>query len=282
MGDTQLDDLAKLVGASFIQRRDAIALQMPEGKDRDGKKLKAGRYKPWRERVSSAEWKAGNKGELYHWKLDHIKQHLQGEISLGHYQLDMDSKCRVVAYDCDFENEYEWKGKTLAPREIFGTDHPAAVAMNQSIRCVADTLAYRLKKTHPRLRVCTSFSGSKGIHVYGLFPEPVPAAIARHISVGTIAGSGAFEKGKASDRGKPCGGSDTWWRPFRGDLSIGIEVFPKQGEVSAGGFGNLLGLPLGYNLKTRQPKYFYDPTSDPSTLDPIDPTTAITQGLQVK
>lgn len=272
-------DLASLVGRSFIQRRDAIAQQLGEG---DSPNLPCGAYRPVRTRVSRQEYQAGIKGDLVGWTKSHIEDHISGQMTYGHYVLDLESNCRLLAFDCDFEKIYPFKGKDLKVREIFGTEHPAAIAMNESIRCVADALAFKLKASFPQLRVCCSFSGSKGIHVYGLFSEEVPGRVAKAMALDVISSMVSFERGKAGDRDTDKeSNSDIFWRPYRDDLPIQIEVFPKQEEVSAGGFGNLLGLPLGYNKKTRRAKFFYDPHSDPRTITPMHSETAIIQGLQL-
>lgn len=268
---TESLDLASLVGRSFIQRLDAVAIARRQGG-----------YKPHRTPVTSAQWRDGDKGDLIPWTKALLQEHLDGRESLGHYVLDLDSKCRILAFDVDLDEDFIFEGRPYKVKETFGTEHPAAVAMNIAVRSVADVLAWTLKRRYPQLRVCCSFSGSKGIHVYGLFSEPISGMTAKGMALDVLKSKPLlFERGKSAKRAEPVGGSDIFWRPTREDSSITIEVFPKQEEVSEGGFGNLLLLPLGINKKTNKMKFFYDPHTEADTLTPIDPEWAITEGFEI-
>ena len=261
MGDTS--ELARLLGARFIQRRDVKTRQWGHG---EHAKIPVGGYSPVRARPVG-QWSETNKGEHIPWKRSDIIDHLEGHKTYGHYLVDPEGMTRVVAFDVDFDKEFPFEGQILKPREVFGTDHPGAIAMNEAVRCLADALAYRLKWKYPRLTVCTSFSGSKGIHVYGLFAEPTFASTARGTGISVIASMVSLEPSRLG------------YKPIRESLPLEVEVFPKQEKVGRGGYGNLMRLPLGIHKKTEGPSYFYDPTSDPTTIEPMDPTLAITEGL---
>jgi hypothetical protein len=60
-----------------------------------------------------------------------------------------------------------------------------------------------------------------------------------------------------------------------------IEVFPKQTQINSDGFGNLMRLPLGRNLKSEDPTFFVDMDSNAplSELRPADPVKVLTDVL---
>jgi hypothetical protein len=233
--------IVDLLARRYIQRRDLKA-----------KQLATGAYNPVRSPFTRRD----------------LRLHLDGRVTLGHYVVDQAGHCRVLAFDLDFGKDFDWRGQSLNPREVFGTDHPARRVLTTQIRQIADGLAYRLKGTYPQLTVTTSFSGSKGIHVLGSFPEPTTANAAREMALEVLNYFGCFEltKGKSFYR-------HTYLSP-----AVELEVFPKQETVGVGGFGNLLRLPLGIHQRTGRRSFFYDPTSAVDTFVPITPQRALEHG----
>lgn len=236
---------ANLLYQRFVQRRDVKAVQEPSGA-----------YHPVRSRFT----------------LRDFQYHLDGATTYGHYLVDQEGKCRVTAFDIDFDEEYSWRGQILNPRKIFGTDHPAHPDMVATIRSIADGLAFRLERMYPDLTVMTAFSGSKGIHVYGAFQSPTTATAARGIAVDVLDSYGCFELAR---------GKNFYTHSLR-DVPITIEIFPKQEKVNKGGFGNLLKLPLGVNQKSSRRAFFYNPRDPLSHLNPYNSFDALQYGTLIK
>lgn len=235
--------LAKLVAKRFVQRRDLKAKQSADGA-----------YRPIRHRFTGRD----------------VGIHLAGKATYGHYVVDLEGFCRVLAFDIDFDKAFTWRDQELNPREIFGTDHPARTALNREIRQLADGLAFRLKRHYPHLIVSTAFSGSKGIHVYGSFPSVTSAAVAREIAIDILNSYGCF----VLHQGK------NFYKHEYLAQAITLEIYPKQESVGDG-FGNLLRLPLGVNQKTQRRGFFYDPRSEIDELRPADSLNALEFGLVI-
>ena len=232
-----------LLASRFIQRRDLKAKQLPSGA-----------YNPVRNRFTQRD----------------LRLHLSGNVTLGHYVVDRDDKCRVLAFDLDFDKAFEWHGQSLNPRDVFAQDHPAKPDLNKEIRQLADGLAVRLKRMYPGLIVMTSFSGSKGIHVYGSFPIPTRASAAREMAMSVLDFFGCFSL--VPDKGK------NFYKHNEIAQAITIEIYPKQESVGSG-VGNLLRLPLGVHQRTGRRGFFYDPFSDITELAPVDPVAALRDGV---
>ena len=236
--------LAKLLARRFIQRRDTKAVQEATGA-----------YHPVKSRFTVRD----------------LGLHLDGHVTYGHYVLDQAARCRVLAFDIDFEEIFHWGERELKPREVFGTDHPARREMNQRARSLADGLAWCLKRMYPNLIVLTAFSGSKGLHVYGCYPRPTTAQAAREHALDVLGHFGCFELAKGKN----------FYRHSLREEPLTIEVFPKQTSTNAKGFGNLLKLPLGINRKTGRRAFFYSPNSHIEVLQPCDPLPALLYGTVV-
>lgn len=237
--------IKKLIGSLFVQRRDVKAYQK-----------KTGAYKP----IKTP------------WTLKDIQNHLDGRVTLGHYLVDHEGKTKVVAFDIDFEKTYTLRdGSEINPREVFSDPNdPARGELVRAVRCLADGIAWRLKRLHPSIAVFTAFSGSKGIHVYGCFGGSTTAEAAQGLGVSLL---------------KSFAGGD-FFIPLKGDNffqselhpNLTIEVFPKQGKIGKDGFGNLLRLPLGINQKTGKEGFFYDPMAPLNELNPLDPLDVLLHG----
>lgn len=235
--------LVGLLASRYIQRRDVKAKQFPSGA-----------YNPIKSRFTKRD----------------LRLHLEHRVTFGHYLIDQDGLCRTLCFDIDFDDEFIWGSKSLNPREIFGTDHPARGALVMRIRSMADGLAFALKRRHPELHVVCSYSGSKGIHVLGSFGEGVPAASVREIGHDLLDWFGCFQLHL---------GKNFYKHSMGAGEGLTLEVYPKQDTVGQDGYGNLLRLPLGIHQKSGRKSFFYDPRSDNSLLREIDPVMALTFGL---
>ena len=233
----------KLMAKRFIQRRDVKAVQ-----------AKTGAYKPIKTK----------------WTLADVRRHLDGSVTYGHYLLDQNDKTRVCAFDLDFADEVEFKGRTFSTKNAFiHHHHPAKEELNSQIRALSDGLAMRLKRMYPQLTVLCSFSGSKGVHVIGCLPKPTTGKAARKLVVSVLKSYGCFTEFKGKN----------FWQHSRGEHpNIKIETFPKQISVGNGGFGNLLRLPMGVNQKTGSAGFFYDLRAPQHLLIPDDSAMALDFG----
>lgn len=260
-------ELVGLIAKRFIQRRDVKAVQFASGAYVPDKELKHPEpHMPPGFIVSSLE------------------AHLSGKASYGHYMLDSNNRCRLFAFDIDLEKTGAWVDlppfNTLSdnitneefdklstpyqcnPREIWRDRRQVAARnwykyqMGMLARKFATVIQNEL-----HLPCATAYSGHKGVHVYA-FTGDVPAEEARE---------GAMLVLDIMDEWKVLRGKNFFKHklddPFLGYPSFSVEVFPKQETLSGkGGYGNLMRLPLGRNLKSPEdPTFFLDlktPVSD--------------------
>ncbi len=141
----------------------------------------------------------------------------QGHFRVGAYQLDLQSKCRWFCIDFDA-----------------GTGHAC---------CLEDPLAAAMKT----IENLTSYGleahleqsgGGSGWHVWVFFSEPVAASVARNLGMRSVPKDARLTK-EHSIYGK-------FAVPEKG---AGIEVFPKQTQIDADGFGNQVWLPFWSEAK---------------------------------
>lgn len=277
--NAQLKPYADLFAQRFIARPDVKAVQWSDGG-----------YRPEHTPIT----------------YDDLYGHLEGRRTLGHYLINpgtaeeiaagRGSMCKFFAFDCDLEKTGTWvqlpEPMTLAdlhddqsliahtrryecnPREDWhNRHHPGRAWFKFQMRAIADLLAGAIRQRLGVPVVC-SYSGNKGIHVYGL-TGLMPAAQAREAAALILASLGRFE---------PVGG-DVFYRDTLDDWYAGfgnfmIEVFPKQSTVEPGKLGNLMRLPLGRNLKNPgDPTFFIDQRRPVTDLAPHpDPLTLLTTG----
>lgn len=242
--------LAKFLAKNFIARSDVKAVQRNNGA-----------YNP----VNTA------------WTMNDFADHFANHITYGHYLLNTDSTCKLFAFDIDF------KKVGNAPTRPFPTieeyvpiwidsfekmnlrvawldrKNPARDWMKIAMRECAGKLAAACAKFEvPHL---ISYTGSKGLHVYGLTGRMPAQDVydAAHLIV--------------EDLGfKPSKGNVFYEWPDQENLELSlfeIEVFPKQVQISKDGYGNLLRLPYGRNLKApKDPTFFIDETLPLSQIRP--------------
>jgi len=266
-------ELANAVAKRFIARPDVKAKQYPDGE-----------YKPHRldQKISES---------TIPWSRDAVLEHLAMSATYGHYFLDTDSTAKLFAFDIDLETECrmpdsegfgheppwgteeefrEWEANwpTRNPRYVWRLrNDPARNWLKTQFRAVAGQLANHI---HRDIGVdcAVAYSGHKGIHVYG-FTGRLPATDvvdAAQIVLDNM-GGWQLQSGRASTH------------KHESYPHLAVEVYPKQTELSGGGFGNLMRLPLGKNLKSPgDPTFFVDLNAPLTELKPIDPLWALTTG----
>jgi hypothetical protein len=262
-----MTDVAGLLATKFIARQDVFAKQDAKG--------------DWRPVTSN--------GDYVPWKMKHLRAHVAGEASYGHYLLDTDDQCKVIAFDIDLVPGWPDPDQPPASPPVFppvliaGEYVNPRAAWKEAMQCnVKDDVVLSLMvqlyssaldlavRMRDRLGipVAVAYSGNKGFHVYG-FTGLKPAAKLRKAALLILKDSGQ-------------------WKPFKGDVffkwvgvehsAISVEVFPKQDSLNGKKLGNLLRLPLGVHGKSDLPAFFLDCQADWDNLYPADPAVVLTEG----
>lgn len=268
--------LESLIDERFIARRDVKAQQFPDGG-----------YRP----VQTP------------WQISDITEHLAGRRTYGHYLLDQNSHCKFFAFDCDLNvsngawvqqadlsqvpadafigehAEHYYENNTfihpLNPREAWhDRAHPSRAWLKFQMRSLAELLSSAIR-THLGLPVVCTYTGNKGIHVYGL-TGLIPAKEAREAAKLILAATNRFTPQKGDNFFIDTSTPD--WRDSFANFTI--EVFPKQDTVEPGHYGNLMRLPFGRNLKnSADPTFVIDQRLPHVTLAPHpDPASAMISG----
>jgi len=253
------DSLPVLLGKRFLQRRDAKAIQHPNG--------------AWTPVTVSRD-----NDTLVPWKLADLEAHVAGKATMGHYLVGLDDTCKLFAFDLDLTKEGSWISlkedeimggfQPINPREAWLTkDHPANEWLGLQLRCMAEALAMKTVRLYDGdIQVAISYSGGKGLHVYGFFAEPVPASDARGTAREILNSFHCFEPTRGENFFKHTGGVYQ---------NIDIEVFPKQDSLEGKKLGNLMALPLGIHAKTGRKKFFLDCRVGYNKYLKLDPMTAL-------
>jgi hypothetical protein len=250
------------LASKFIQRSDVKAVQQSNGI-----------YTPDRTKFTRQD----------------LEDHIAGKKSYGHYMINPEGNCKLFAFDIDLAKSWLFisphsGGTTKPPEETWTPDgvlpfSPRTIFADPSnvhrkrliveLRSVAEGLAARAQRTLD-IPVAISFSGSKGLHVYG-FTGSSPAFAIREAAMEIIKSFEVFE---------PIRG-DNFYRhtndPQWGFPNIEIEVFPKQGSLEGKDLGNLMRLPLGRNKKGGE-AFFVDPNAPEDQLVAVDPAHALSGG----
>jgi hypothetical protein len=271
-------ELAQIMGERFIQRTDVKAIQ-----------FQSGAYVP----DNYADLRNPAPYQPLGWLGRHVLAHIEGKHSYGHYMLDENSMVKLFAFDIDLEKKGTWvehpkweegisdedfdsetKIHLCNPRELWADR--SALAARAWFKWQMSQLAHMfcsVIKDQLKLPCAAAYSGSKGIHVYG-FTGPIPAQEAREGALLVLDILGQFEplRGENFFRHKEGG--------TMGFPSFSIEVFPKQTSIeNKDGYGNLMRLPLGRNLKSSDPTFFLDLTAPLAQLKPHpDPVRLLTTG----
>ena len=149
---------------------------------------------------------------------------------------------------------------------------PARSWLKYQLKYVAARLAAKVVELE--IPCVVAYSGSKGVHVYGLMGT-TPAEEARQAALLVLDMVDEFElkRGKNFYMHK----NDD---PFMGFQNLSVEVFPKQESLDGKKLGNLLRLPLGVNHKNpKDPTFFMDMTGPLAEFKPVaDPVKALEIG----
>lgn len=275
-------DIAKLFAKMFIARPDVKAQQRSSGE-----------YNPTVDRDA-----AGNVTKSYGFTMPDLLAHINGERTYGHYLLNEKSECKFFAFDIDLEgfdkavpdekfhvpasqsDTGEWSDFSHAyPRDVWldRSMVPARNFFKYQLRCMANMLA---RTIHSELGIPTAvtYTGRKGIHVYG-FTGLIPASGAAEGANHVLDKLGCFKPHRGINFFKHIevhnqDGSINHEDSFQ---CLEIEVFPKQIDIKPGGYGNLIRLPLGKNLKNpADPTFFVDMRTALTDLKPRDTLEALT------
>jgi hypothetical protein len=254
----EADELPILLGKRFIERRDVKAVQFDKG------------YFP--DRTPAPQ---GEVGQDIPWRMQDLRDHVNGVRSLGHYMVSPEGKTKLFAFDIDLKKE-GWV-TTLTEEEILGTgtrcnprevwhdpNHPGREMLTMQLRCMAEGLAMRTRRIMgDDYHIAISYSGNKGMHVY-CFTNSIPALDAKRMALDVLDSMPNFAAVKG----------DNFWEHQTGYQNLSIEVFPKQEELDSGkDYGNLMRLPLGIHKKTGQRSFFLDcrcPYTELREMDPLD------------
>lgn len=204
--------------------------------------------------------------------MDDLLNHQHGYKTMGHYLVSEQDTCKFFAFDIDLEEAkpdkniyWPMPGDWEYPEEKAGwtswyNGDPRGTWMNiekltplearflvYQMRSMAHQLVRTIEETLG-LRTAVAYSGSKGLHVYAFFDEPLPASMAREMAESVIDATGGFaiHRGKNFFKRQP-GTVDH----ITDAQQLSVEIFPKQDSLAGKdkGLGNLLRLPLGRNLK---------------------------------
>ena len=263
--------MANLIAKNFIARRDVKAVQWTTG--------------AWSPHQEYNPETRKHDGPRIPWSRDDLNAHLAGTSTFGHYLLNTDDECKLFAFDIDLEKNDEAKNfvgqwpefiedaeptiHTFDAREAWlDRSHPSRNWQKLQLKTVAHRLATVITEDL-ELPCAVAYSGGKGVHVYA-FTGLITAADAREgasIVLDTVGGW------------KPSRG-DNFFRsedrdPITGFPNLSIEVFPKQSTLADKDLGNLMRLPLGRNLKSKDPTFFVDMTSPLAQMVPVDPIHAL-------
>lgn len=254
-------EIAKLIAGTFIERRDAKAIQ-----------TKSGAYMPVRTNMKETS------SELVPWSLRDVIAHVEGEKTYGHYLVTPAGTCRCIVFDCDLrakadpnrgEEPIMFNGEEIDPRDAWSRPNsPIKRDLALQLRTVAEGFARR-SMVLTGLKTMVSYSGAKGMHAYVCLEPGTSAHDAREmISVIIESFEGDFVPAKGKN----------FFRHAFANPAVSIEVFPKQEEVSADGFGNLVRLPLGVNQKSGKPGFFLVMGTDQKDFKIDDPLLALKEG----
>lgn len=262
-----MSEIANLIAKNFIARRDVKAIQ-----------YSSGAWSPHQE-YNPATGK--HDGARIPWKRKHIEDHIAGDKTYGHYLLDQDSKCKLFAFDVDLKK----RGTVLVGNGDWGravevNDLRAEWLNRRSLG--RDWMKYQFKMiAHMLMRAVVdeldlptvaAYSGGKGVHVYA-FTGLISAAEAREGAQIVLDSIGQFHAVRGENFFEHVNTD-----PEAGYPNISIETFPKQGSLDGKDLGNLMRLPLGRNMKSKDPTFFIDMRSPMGQMIPRDTVESLTVG----
>lgn len=266
-------ELAKLLASQFIARPDVKARQS-----------RFGTYAPVRSKFT----------------MDDLLAHIQGRQSFGHYMVNTDDTVKLFAFDVDLEkllpeDHPMYRGNLYLPTIKNGPDDysgwevacprttwmsrkpgPAREFLKSTMHRIAASLVTAIEEIL-QIKALAAYSGSKGIHVYGMTGKDTPAALARE----------AAQLVLKEMRWEPIRGQNVYAQQLVGDEifdavdrnlhQFTLEVFPKQDSLDGKDLGNLMRLPLGVNYKSpKDGAFFLDLRTPYDDFTPMDPLEALT------
>ena len=252
--------IAKLLAGNFIERRDVKAIQLPNG---DYQPHRTGPQPNYQDRP------------LIPFDLQALTAHVDGTQTFGHYLVKPEvdtARCFVLDIDLNKVSRYHDPDLNMDaeidPREVWaGPTTTVKRDLAIQLMVMASGLAFRASKLIG-CKVIVAYSGNKGMHVIGCFDPGTPAEVVRSAGLLVLDSTKSFE---------PLRGNN-FFKHTVGFPSLDVEVFPKQGEVKADGYGNLVRLPLGINRKSGKKGFFLrlDVEYDKFVLD--DPIVVLEKG----
>lgn len=253
-------ELATLLAGTFVERKDAKAIQ-----------TKTGAYMPVREDMKDTG------SPLVPWRLSDVIDHVEGRKTYGNYIVSTQGTCRVVVFDCDLrakanpardEEPIMFAGEEIDPREVWAGPNSAAKRdLALQLRVAAQGFAIAGKRAIGKALV--AYSGSKGMHAYIPLDPGTTAVDAREIASCVL---DTFEGDWVPDKGK------NFFKHAFSLPAVSVEIYPKQDDVAPDGFGNLVRLPLGVNQKSGKSGFFIDMSTPQDVFKIDDPIIALREG----
>ncbi len=156
--------------------------------------------------------------------VEDVEEHLRGRKTYGIYLLRRDATVKTAVMDVDVAPKFREGQLSKEDRGILRRE---GAYLMKRIRDMSEDAG---------CSPLVEFSGGKGFHFWFIMDRPIPAGQAKQW----------LERIR---------------EPLYRDLSaFSLEVFPKQGELTGKGMGNLVKLPLGVHRVTGKRSYFYDCT----------------------
>lgn len=262
MSDESTIEIAKLLGAQLIERRDVKAIQKPNGG-----------YTPVR--VNSKD----TTSPTVPWHVNDLLDHIDGKATFGHYLVRPDTNTvRCFAFDIDIrakarpeadEEPIFWDGEEIDPRQIWLAKGKSAARadIGKQLQAMTFGLGIFIQKILD-VKVLMAYSGSKGTHVYAILDEGTAAADARDAARRVLDATGVMVEEHGSN----------FFRHESAYPALQVEMFPKQDTVALDSFGNLMRLPLGINRKTGDSGFFLRIPRDLIRVSIDDPLQALKEG----
>ena len=232
-----------------------------------------------------------------------LLDHLSGTKTYGHYLVNANDECKFFAFDIDLRKQgyvprikngagqffnFEKLPDTDPPgaplRDLWGSRKagPARDFLKLQMKMLANQLMSKIS-SELEIHTAASYSGSKGVHVYG-FTGKTTATLARQgasIVLDSLRHSkmGHWEVERGNNFFKYVGHGNPDEHDTNGS-QFSLEIYPKQDSVEGKekGLGNLLRLPLGVNRHS--PKldkgFFLDMRTALTEFTPRDAVEALT------
>jgi tetratricopeptide (TPR) repeat protein len=158
-----------------------------------------------------------------------IKQHFNGQFTIGVYPVRLDGTVTFFAVDLDIDRSalQRARGDTVFAQEL------RATLAAEGPRLLKVLIGLGFKPLFEN-------SGYKGRHFWVFLAEPAAAAVAHLLGRMFVA-----------------------WQSPQLPPGLHLEFFPKQASLTGKGLGNLIKLPLGIHRRTGRRSLFLDEASQP-------------------